>query len=402
MALFHTSKAIGEGTKDFGYLDSRELYFDSACQTLRPQQVIDAVNEYYLEYNACGDRVKYDWGIKVDEKVSAARQGLLKLAGKSERDYACAFTLNTTYGINLILSQLPGGDYKKMVTSETEHNSVFLPSITWAKHFGLERVVLARGPDGSLVYEAKDLDKAVVLVNATTNVDGGNLVNAKRLADDTHAAGGIVIFDGAQTMGHDPRVINGVDFDALCFSGHKMYGPSLGVIIIKKKLLGQLDLKFIGGGTVEDVQRDSYTLLRDEPASRLEAGLQNFSGIIGLAAAVEWQKSFRPGGKSPQQHQELLANKLFTGLQSIPSLQLLNQTPSSIVSFYSDKIDAHKLAIYLSAQGIMARSGYFCCHYWLDAKKHLPPLLRLSVGLNNTEVQVDTVLETLTKIIGGR
>lgn len=402
MNLLKNQRQTVKNTKDFDYLSGQELYFDSACQTLRPQPVIDAVNEYYLEYNACGERVKYDWGIKVDEKIEATRQKLLKLAGKSERDYVCAFTLNTTYGINLILSQLPTKTYRRIVTSEVEHNSVFLPSITWAKHFGMDRVVLGREPDGSLPYGIKDLDKAVVVVNTTSNVNGVNLVNAKQLADDTHQAGGIIILDGAQTMGHNPESIKDVDYDALCFSGHKMYGPSIGVIIIKKQLLEKLDLSFIGGGTVEDVQLDSYTLLRDDLASHLEAGLQNFSGIIGLGAAVDWQKAYRPEGKSPLEHQAFLAEKLFAGLSEIPSVQLINQTPGSITSFYTDKIDAHKLAIYISARGVMARSGYFCCHYWLDAKQHLPPLLRLSIGLNNTEAQVDETLATLTKIIGGR
>ncbi|MGA3150544.1 MAG: aminotransferase class V-fold PLP-dependent enzyme [Candidatus Saccharimonadales bacterium] len=402
MSIFHAPKQTSKHVKDFDYLADEAFYFDSACQTLRPQQVIDAVNEYYHEYNACGDRVKYEWGLKVDEKIRTTRQNLLVLAGKSDRDYACAFTLNTTYGINLLLSQLPAKTYERIVTSEIEHNSVFLPSMTWAKRFGIERLVLGRGPDGSLIYSTKDLDKGMVVVNTTTNVNGVNLINAAELANDVHHAGGIVMLDGAQTMGHNPESIKNVDFDGLCFSGHKMYGPSLGVIIIKRKLLDALDLSFIGGGTVEDVQKDSYTLLRGEPESHLEAGLQNFSGIIGLNAAVEWQKNYRPEGKKPQQHEEFLANKLFAGLKAMPSVQLFNQAPSSIISFHSNKIDAHKLAIYLSAEGVMARSGYFCCHYWLDVKSHLPPLLRLSLGLNNTEAQVDKLLNTLSAIIGGR
>ena len=174
MALFHTAKQIDNAVQDFDYLDNRALYFDSACQTLRPKQVVDAVNEYYLEYNACGGRVKYDWGIKVDEKILATRRALLKLAGKSERDYVCAFTLNTTYGLNLLLSQLPLNTYQQIVTSEIEHNSVFLPSITWAKKLGLKRLVLQREPDGTLLYEPKDLEKSVVVVNTASNVNGAD------------------------------------------------------------------------------------------------------------------------------------------------------------------------------------------------------------------------------------
>lgn len=401
MALLR-SKSSPAVIKDFDYLPAGADYFDSACQTLRPGQVIEAVNEYYLRYNACGERVKYDWGRKVDEKIAAARHNLLELAGKSQREYACAFTLNTTYGINLILSQLPAGVFERVVTSESEHNSVFLPAMAAAKRLGVERIVLDRQPGGALVYKPDQLRKAIVIVNTTSNVDGSNLGNAAQLVSDTHEQGGIVIFDGAQAMGHDPDIIRNIDFDGLCFSGHKMYGPSIGVIIIRKELLERLSPGFVGGGMVSDVQRDGYTLLPDEPASRLEAGLQNFSGIIGLDAAVTWHKHYRPQGQDPKKYERRLAGKLFDGLADIPSVTLLNQSPSPIVSFYSDKIDAHKLAIYLSASDIMVRSGYFCCHYWLDAKRKLPPLLRVSLGLNNTEEQVDELLKTINSIIRSR
>lgn len=388
--------------KDFGYLADDSLYFDSACQTLRPQPVIDAVNEYYTSYNACGERVKYDWGRRVDEKIGRARQAMIRLAGKSEADYDCAFTLNTTYGINLLLSQLPPRTFKRVVVSEIEHNSVFLPSITWAKRLGMERLVLPRQPDGSVQYEPGELERAVVVLNTTSNVDGSCLVNGEQLIKDTHKADGIVILDGAQTAGHDPRILKNLDFDALCFSGHKMYAPSLGVIIIKKRFAEQLRVDYIGGGMVQDVGLDGYTLVPGEPASRLEAGLQNFAGIIGLGAAAAWLRDYRPEGYEQRQRSSYLSVKLFDGLANIDSLRLFNRAPSPIISFYSDKIDAHKLAIYLSARNIMVRSGYFCCHYWLDAKRHMPPLLRVSLGLNNTENQIDELISSISSVLRSR
>lgn len=400
MILSRSKPPIQPAADNFGYLQDDEIYLDSACQTLRPQAVIEAIDEYYHKYNSCGDRVKYEWGLKVDEAIGHTREKLLKLAGKSDRDYACSFTLNTTYGINLILSQLPKGNFQQIITSETEHNSVFLPSIAYAKKLGLNRAVLPRQKDGALIYEPQQLEKAIVLVNTTSNVDGSNLVNARQLADDAHQHGGIVIFDAAQTMGHYPEIISAVDFDAICFSGHKMYGPSLGVIIIKRKLLDLLSISFIGGGTVEDVEKDEYRLIRDDPATRLEAGLQNFSGIIGLGAALDWRQKYRPEGMDPKEHQQSLAKKLYDGVKNIPGVTMLNQSPSPILSFYADRIDAHKLAIYLSGQNIMARSGYFCCHYYLDHVKHYPPMLRLSLGLNNTEAQIDKTIAAMQKLVG--
>jgi cysteine desulfurase/selenocysteine lyase len=89
----------------FAYLGS-DVYLDAACQTLRPQEVIDAQNEYFLKYNACGDRVKHKWGNEVDKKVREVRERVLKFVKASSSEYEVAFTLNTKYGINMILQQL--------------------------------------------------------------------------------------------------------------------------------------------------------------------------------------------------------------------------------------------------------------------------------------------------------
>src|SRR3989338_5168232 len=146
MNLFKTQQKTGK-IKDFQYMDAESLYFDSACQTLRPEQVIDSMVEYFHTYNTCGGRVKYDWGVKVDEIVKETRQRILTILDKSASEYVVAFTLNATYGINLVLGQLPR-KFKKIVTSDIEHNSVFLPTITAAKRLNVPRIVLPRLPDG--------------------------------------------------------------------------------------------------------------------------------------------------------------------------------------------------------------------------------------------------------------
>src|SRR3989344_1393191 len=235
MKLFGTQQKT-EAIADFQYLDEKSIYFDSACQTLRPQPVIDAMVEYFHTYNTCGGRVKYDWGVKLDEKIKETRRQVLALLGKSESEYVVAFTLNTTYGINLVLGQLPS-KFKKITTSDIEHNSVFLPTITAAKRLNVPRIVLSRLTDGSLEYTADDLSGAVVVLNSTSNIDGRPLLNLKDIADDVHKTDGIVLIDAAQGMGHNRELLRSSDFDALFFSGHKLYGPSLGVIVIKRSLI---------------------------------------------------------------------------------------------------------------------------------------------------------------------
>lgn len=392
--------SIGGVDRDFSFLDDKAIYLDSACQTLRPQQVIDAMTEYFHEYNSCGGRVKYDWGVRLDEKIDEVRKKVLALVGKSGAEYTVAFTLNTTYGVNLILSQLPP-KFKKVVTSNIEHNSVFLPTMTVAKRLAIPRVVLSRSEDGSLVYSKEDLSGGIVVLNSMSNIDGRELVNLKDIVIDTHKNGGIVLVDAAQGIGHNQKCIRESDFDALFFSGHKIYGPSLGVIVIKKTLVTSLDVGFIGGGTVEDVDAEDYELISDSDAlySRLEIGLQNFAGIVGLGASLDWIKSYKPENLTQDAHKKMLTQFLFEELSSIPTVTLINNSPSTIVSFYSEKIDAHRLAIFLSAQNMMVRSGYFCCHYYFKNLKKYPPLVRVSLGLNNTQKQVESFTSTLRTLI---
>lgn len=401
MGIFNSKKpAIKSTVTDFEYLDKKALYFDSACQTLRPQPVINAMAEYFHEYNACGGRVKYDWGKKVDDKVAETRKQVLSLLGKSESEYAVAFTLNTSYGLNLVLGQLPPR-FKQVITSEIEHNSVFLPTMEAAKRLGIPRVVLPRSADGALEYAPGDLSEAAVVLNSMSNIDGRPLLNIKDVARDVRAGNGALLIDAAQGMSHGLDLLSSVNYDALFFSGHKFFGPSLGVIVIKRSLLSKLDIRFIGGGMVEDVEKETYSLVssdEDLPA-RLEIGLQDFAGIIGLGASIKWQESYKPEGQDKIAHQEELSRLLLERLAKVPTLRLINPAPSPIVSFYSEKVDAHRLAIYLSSQNIMARSGYFCCHYYLKNLKKYPPLLRVSLGLHNTRQQVESFLSTLEAII---
>jgi cysteine desulfurase/selenocysteine lyase len=385
---------------DFEYLDSRAVYLDSACQTLRPQPVIDAMAGYFRNYNACGGRVKYEWGTKVDRVTEEARKQVLALVGKPVSDYAVAFTLNTTYGINLILSQLPRR-FERVVTSEIEHNSVFLPTMSAAKRLGVPRAVLKRSLDGSLEYGPDDIKSSVAVLNTTSNIDGRTLRNGRNVAEDVHSSGGILILDAAQSLGHDKDLVRSIDFDALAFSGHKLYGPSLGVMVIRKSLLEELDIQFIGGGMVEDVLEQEYSLVtapEDLPA-RLEPGLQDFAGIAGLSAALKWLSDYRPEGMDQGAHQAQLSQYLFGRLSALGSVLLINQLASPILSFYSEKIDAHRLAIYLSAQNIMVRSGYFCCHYYLKNQQNYPPLLRVSLGLHSTRNDAEAFIDVLEKIL---
>ncbi len=398
--------APARAADDFAYLAPGSIYLDSACQSLRPQPVIDAIVNYYTEYNACGGRVKYPWGVRVDTEVEQTRHAVLELFALSPKSYAVSFTLNTSLGINLLLQQLPHDRFARVVTSSIEHNSVFLPTISAASRLGVERVVLSRADDGALNYDPAQLERAVVVVNSTSNIDGRSLTNLAQLVKDTHARGGIVIVDAAQTVAHDVAALRKTDADAICFSGHKMYGASLGVVVSRRDLLSSLEVSFVGGGMVTDVAHDSIDLVASDPASALEPGLQAWAEIIALRAAIDWlagleKKGVAASSLRPRQHLDILSERLFDGLYVIPGVEVINAEPSTVVSFYVPKLDSHRLAVFLAHGGIMARSGYFCAHHYLKHELALPPLVRFSLGLHSTTDDVDAAVDVLGKLVTG-
>ena len=167
---------------------------------------------------------------------------------------------------------------------------------------------------------------------------------------------------------------------------------------------------------VDDVDVDTYLLSTENPAhlyTKFEAGLQAWGEIIALGEAIAWLE------RIPKNKQEQLAKnakRIFdffetngtTGNinlsknqrdQSSKKLHLLNSTPTPTLSFYVDGLDSHSLGEALAEEGIMARTGYFCVHYFLDHKMQFPPLVRISLGYHNTEDDTDHLLNILKKVL---
>lgn len=385
----------------FEYLSENESYLDSACQTLRPQSVIDAVNDYYLNFNACGERVKYAWGKKVDELVSDTRALVLKTFDLRASKYEVSFTLNTTYALNLLLQQLPQGRYARVLTTETEHNSVFLSTMSFAAKAGVERIVLRRGPDGAVLVDDAQLKDALVVVSAMNNFDGTLTASLSELVARTQRHGGTIIIDAAQAAPHALAALKGLNADAICFSAHKIYGPSLGVAIAKKELLASLEISFIGGGQVTAVGIDSYEL-DPQLHTILEPGLQAWGEIIGLGAALNWLASYKKEtGQDLFEREHALSTQLFNGLAELPNLELINTQATPVISMIPARTDSHQLATFLSKAEIMARSGYFCVHHYLLGEKQYRPLLRFSIGAHNNDTDIARTLEVMSNLMKG-
>lgn len=383
---------------DFDYLDGKSVYLDAACQSLRPRPVIEALNRYYLEHNSCGERVKYPWGEKTDAMVEAARQKTLKLLKLKSKDYFVSFTLNTTYGINLLLNEISSEYVQKVFTSDIEHNSPFLATMAMAQRLGVPRVVLERNADGSLPLD-EDFAKAVVVVNCATNFDGRQLINLKEVVKKVHADGGLIIIDAAQAMAHYYEMLEKTEADAICFSAHKMYAPSLGVMVVRRDLVPKLTQNIIGGGMVDDVFADHYLLSaeanKDHVHTIFEAGLMAWGEICAYSVAVDWLASRT---KADKKRLESCTQELDDFLRSNSKIRMVGAQANPTMSFYVEGLDSHLLGAALGKQGIMARTGYFCAHYYLDKVCKYPPLVRFSLSYATRESDIERVKEVMRKI----
>ncbi|RLK49736.1 cysteine desulfurase/selenocysteine lyase [Microbacterium telephonicum] len=393
------SSAAPAGTRDadFAYLNSGEVYLDSACQTVRPQPVIDAMTQYFTQYNACGDRARYAWGRRVDAEVERTRVAVLRALDLPRRSYRCSFTLNTTYALNLLLQQIPRGRFDRIVTTQTEHNAVFLSTMTAAARLGVPRVVVDRTPEGRVPAPGDGLDSCLVVVSAMDNVTGTLTSGLDELIERTHRRGGMVILDAAQAAPHALSQLRGLRADAICFSAHKMYGPALGVVVATEELLASLDISFVGGGQVSEVTADGFTL-RGELHTRLEPGLQPWGEIIAFGAALEWFTA-RHARIEAAEHE--LAGILHDGLAALPHVRILGTTPTPVLSLEPTRVDAHRLAVFLSQAGVMVRSGHFCAHHWLAERRSLPPLVRFSLGAHNTPADIEMALSVTGRLLRG-
>ncbi len=383
--------------KDFDYLGENSVYLDAACQSLRPKPVVRALEKYYYEFNSCGERVKYKWGEETDRLVEGTRKKVLKLLKLKSKDYFVSFTMNTTYGINLLLNEISSRYVKKVFTSDIEHNSPFLATMAMAERLDIPRVVLTRGGDGSLPL-TEDFKDALVVVNCAANFDGRKLVNLKEVVKKVHKDGGMIIIDAAQAMAHYYEMLEKMEADAICFSAHKMYAPSLGVMVVRRDLVPKLTMNFVGGGMVDDVFKDRYLLSaesKEHVHTVFEAGLMAWGEIVALGAAIDWLEGRT---KEDRRRLESCTKELDEFLRSREKVHMVGKEANPTMSFYIDGLNSHLVGAALGEQGIMARTGYFCAHYYLDKVLGLPPLVRFSLSYATRDSDIEKVKEALGKI----
>lgn len=394
---------IDQVRKDFSILaNNKWIYFDNACQSLRPQPVIDAITEYYQEYPACSGRSMHSLATKVSQKCDEARAIISKFVG-AKRKEEIIFTRNTTEGINLIANSLELQKGDVVITTDKEHNSNLIPWQILVKKIGIVHTIIPSCSDNTFNLKAyeKEMNRKVKLVSMgfTSNLDGV-MIPAKEIIQIAHRHNSLVLLDAAQTAPHQRINVADLDADFLAFSGHKMLGPSgMGVLYGKYKLLEKLSPFMVGGDTVSSSTYTSNEFL--PPPEKFEAGLQDYAGMIGLGKAAKYLMDV---GFSEIQKREYELNTYLTEeLLTIPDLSIIGPKNagkrSGIVSFYIPGVDHHQIALILNQSAkIMVRSGQHCVHSWFHAHD-IPGSVRASLYFYNTMDEASIFVKELKRVI---
>lgn len=377
------------------------IYFDNACMTLKPQQVIDSVVRYYSEYPACGGRSLHRLAKKVTDEVLVARKEVAKLINaKDEKEIV--FTKNTTEAINLVANGLNLKEGDVVLTSDKEHNSNLLPWL-YLKRKGVKHnwfeTDFFNSFDERYFQEVMNKKVKLVSVGYTSNLDGVSMP-VEKIIKIAHDNGALVLLDCAQSVPHKKVDVRKLDADFIAFSGHKMLGPTgIGALYGKYNLLEEMNPFMMGGETVIDSTHESYTM--EKPPEKFEAGLQHYSGIIGFGQAAKYLMKL--GMQNIAEHEIKLNKRISEELLKIERIKLIGPPDANeragIFSFNIEGIDPHNVAIMLDAgSSIMIRSGAHCVHSWFNSHK-MKGSARASLYIYNTELEADLFVEEIKKMV---
>lgn len=368
------------------------IYFDNACMSLRPKQMVEAMNKYYFEHPACARRSAHAFGLQTTKAVESARRQIAEFfSAGSENEII--FTRNATDSINIIATGIKWLKGDKVITSNLEHNSNTLPWMQLSENQGIEYLKWEITPEGEYdldsLYSILETGKIKLLSLVSSSHVMGLRLPIERIIEKAHKHGTLVLVDAAQSMLHEKIDVSKWKADFVAISFHKALGPSgMGCLIINEKHFDKIHPQRMGGETVDNVTDKTYQL--SKPPYCYEPGLQDYAGILGAAAACAYIEKI--GFQQIQEKEKILGERLFEILNSVTGVTLLgNKKPACLANFYLGDLDAGELSILLNKNAnIMTRSGVHCCHAWYNHNK-LDPSLRISLAFYNSLEELDAL-----------
>lgn len=376
------------------------VYLDSAATALKPRSVLEAERRYGEEFTANIHRGRHALSEEASEHFEAARRRVARFMGCAP---ACVvFVKNSTEGLNLVAAGLRLSKADGVLVYDSEHHSNLVP---WMRSATAH--IAPADPTRPYDLDAtEDLLKQhrpkVFAFSLASNVTGV-VQPAQALCALAKKYGALSVVDGAQGVPHFGVNVEGVDCDFLVFSGHKLMSSSgVGVLYGKSEHLATLDPLCVGGGTVERVSLDGYTL--KPPPGRFEAGTPAIGAVLSLSASLDFLDDL--GFEVLQAHEERLASIFEEELSQAPAgtQVLLPKSPRRLaiasVAPRSDQVSADHLALVLSdSNKMMVRSGFHCCQPLFAALGRKFGAVRASAYVYTTEDEVRQYCQVLKALL---
>ena len=376
------------------------VYLDSAATSLKPVQVLNAMNEYYMSYTANVARGVHKLAEEATEEYENGRGKISSFIGAKPAEVI--FTRNTTEALNLLVYTLGFGRLKRgdeVLSTVMEHHSNIVPW-QFLKAKGIKLKFVDVNPDGTLKmeqYEKLLTGKTKIVTVAHVSNVLGTINPVSAISKLAHDNGSLLIVDGAQSVPHMKVDVKKLDIDFLAFSGHKMLGPTgIGCLYGKTELLKNLS-PFLGGGDmIKEVglQKTVY----NSPPWKFEAGTPNIAGAIGMGAAVDYLQ--KVGMKKIRDHDKELTDYTLEKLSGVTGIKIFGpknyKMRSGVVSFELRGVHPHDIASILNSEGIAIRSGHACAQPLME-RLGVTAVARASFYLYNTRADIDKLVLGLEK-----
>jgi len=377
-------------------------YLDNAATTQKPQAVIDKLVEFYTTMNANIHRGVHFLSELSTKEFEDARIKIKNfINAKSEKEII--FTKGTTDSLNLAATAFDRGKLKpgdEIIITAMEHHSNIVPWQLIAKGKDVKLRIIPITDNGEIIFEEfekliNEKTKLVSVVYVSNSLGTVNPVEA--IIETAHKYGIPVILDAAQAIQHLTIDVQKLDCDMLAFSGHKIYGPTgIGVLYGKEKLLNELPPYQGGGDMISKVTFEETTF--NALPYKFEAGTSNIADAIALGTAIDYVSSI--GVDSIAKYESGLLTYATESISKIPEIKIIGQAKkkSSVLSFVINNIHPHDVGTFLDFEGVAIRTGHHCTQPVMD-RYNIPATSRASFAMYNTKEEVDTLVNSLKKII---
>ena len=396
--------------KDFPILqrtvrdNKRLVYLDNASTTQKPNQVIDAISDYYRNYNSNIHRAVYALAEEATEAYEKTRDKIATFINVKDRQ-EIIFVRGTTEAINLVAyawgrSHIKEGDI--IVTTEYEHHSNIVPWQLLTKEKGAKLEYIGMDDDGQLILD--DLDKylatgkvKLVTFSLMSNVLG-TITDVKKIIEKCKAAGVLTLIDAAQAVPHMKVDLEKLECDFFAFSGHKMLGPTgIGVLWVRKSVLETMNPFHGGGDMIREVHK--YETTWNDLPYKFEAGTPNIADVIGFGAAIDYLTKI--GMDNVREHEVELTKYAIEKLSEVKGIHIYGTKDISkrggVISFNFADVHPHDVAQIIDGEGIAVRSGHHCAQVLME-RLNVAATSRASFYIYNTKEDIDALVNSLNKV----